>query len=132
MPGAAADALKARVDDDRDNHAAAAVRRFRQIDRADQSTRIGYDDAILPLLIFTLVFAFAITRLPAEPRSQLSRFFSAIADAMIIVIDWVLRLAPIGVFALAFVVGARSGYRGARRPVPLRRVPSRASASSSD
>ncbi|CAM3233139.1 Cation:dicarboxylase symporter family transporter [Sphingomonas antarctica] len=66
-------------------------------------------DAILPLLVFTLVFAFAITRLPAEPRALLSRFFSAIADAMVIVIDWVLRLAPIGVFALAFVVGARSG-----------------------
>jgi Na+/H+-dicarboxylate symporter len=66
-------------------------------------------DGILPLLVFTLVFAFAITRLPPEPRSLLSRFFAAISDAMVIVIDWVLRLAPIGVFALAFVVGARSG-----------------------
>ena len=36
-------------------------------------------------------------------------FFSALADAMVIVIEWVLKLAPIGVFALAFVVGARSG-----------------------
>lgn len=67
-------------------------------------------DAILPLLIFALVFAFAITRLPPEPRGILTGFFSAVADAMVIVIDWVLRLAPIGVFALAFVVGARSGF----------------------
>jgi len=37
-------------------------------------------------------------------------FFSALADAMVIVIEWVLKLAPIGVFALAFVVGARSGF----------------------
>lgn len=66
-------------------------------------------DAILPLIIFTGVFAFAVTRLPPEPRTTLTTFFSAIADAMIIVIEWVLKLAPIGVFALAFVVGARSG-----------------------
>jgi proton glutamate symport protein len=67
------------------------------------------NDAILPLMIFTGVFAFALTRLPPEPRQQLTGFFSALADAMIIVIQWVLKLAPIGVFALAFVVGARSG-----------------------
>ncbi|MBT2187755.1 dicarboxylate/amino acid:cation symporter [Sphingobium nicotianae] len=66
-------------------------------------------DAILPLLIFTGVFAFALTRLPRGPRELLSGVFSAIADALIIVIEWVLKLAPIGVFALAFVVGARSG-----------------------
>ncbi len=67
------------------------------------------EDAILPLLIFTLAFAAAVTRLPAGPRQMLTGFFSAVADAMIIVIEWVLKLAPIGVFALAFVVGARSG-----------------------
>lgn len=67
------------------------------------------NDSILPLLIFTLVFAFAVTRLAQEPRAQMAGFFSALADAMVIVIEWVLKLAPIGVFALAFVVGARSG-----------------------
>jgi Na+/H+-dicarboxylate symporter len=66
-------------------------------------------DAILPLIIFTAVFAFAVTKLPVQPRTTLTSFFSALADAMIIVIEWVLKLAPIGVFALAFVVGARSG-----------------------
>ncbi len=67
------------------------------------------NDAILPLIIFTGVFAFAVTRLPPEPRRSLTAMFSALADAMIIVVEWVLKLAPIGVFALAFVVGARSG-----------------------
>ncbi|HEX8443337.1 MAG TPA: cation:dicarboxylase symporter family transporter [Allosphingosinicella sp.] len=66
-------------------------------------------DAILPLIIFTATFAFAVTRLPADTRVALTGFFSALADAMIIVVEWVLKLAPIGVFALAFVVGARSG-----------------------
>ena len=66
-------------------------------------------DAILPLIIFTATFAFAVTRLPEDTRRALTGFFSALADAMIIVVEWVLKLAPIGVFALAFVVGARSG-----------------------
>jgi Na+/H+-dicarboxylate symporter len=68
------------------------------------------NDSILPLLIFTLTFAFAVTRLAQGPRTQMSGFFEALADAMVIVIEWVLKLAPIGVFALAFVVGARSGF----------------------
>lgn len=67
------------------------------------------EDAILPLILFTLVFAFAVTRLPEEPRERLVGFFRAIADTMLIVIGWVLWVAPIGVFALAFVVGARAG-----------------------
>lgn len=68
------------------------------------------NDSILPLLIFTLTFAFAVTRLGPSPRTQMAGFFEALADAMVIVIEWVLKLAPIGVFALAFVVGARSGF----------------------
>ena len=67
------------------------------------------EDRILPLLVFTLIFAFAVTRLPAEQRAQLVGFFRAVADAMLIVINWVLFLAPIGVLALAYVVGARAG-----------------------
>jgi Na+/H+-dicarboxylate symporter len=59
--------------------------------------------------LFTLVFAFALTRLPAEPRERLVGFFQAIADTMLVVIGWVLWIAPIGVAALAYVVGARAG-----------------------
>ncbi len=66
-------------------------------------------DAILPLILFTTIFAFALVRLPAEPRKTLVGFFQAIADTMLVVIGWVLWIAPIGVFALAFVVGARAG-----------------------
>jgi Na+/H+-dicarboxylate symporter len=67
------------------------------------------DDQILPLMFFTLVFAFALTRLPNQPRAQLTDFFRAIADTMLVIINWVLWLAPIGVFVLAYVVGARAG-----------------------
>lgn len=64
---------------------------------------------ILPLLIFTLVFAFALTRLPTVQRQTMTGFFDALAQTMVIVITWVLWLAPIGVFALAFTVGATAG-----------------------
>jgi Na+/H+-dicarboxylate symporter len=67
------------------------------------------NDQILPLMVFTIVFAFALTRLPEAPRAQLTGFFQAIADAMLVIVNWVLWLAPIGVFALAYVVGARAG-----------------------
>ncbi|WP_317128303.1 dicarboxylate/amino acid:cation symporter [Sphingomonas baiyangensis] len=67
------------------------------------------EDNFLPLIVFTLTFAFALTRLPDEPRDLLTRFFQAIADTMLVVIGWVLWLAPIGVGALAYVVGARAG-----------------------
>ncbi|WP_129791107.1 dicarboxylate/amino acid:cation symporter [Sphingosinicella sp. CPCC 101087] len=67
------------------------------------------EEAILPLMLFTLVFAFALTRLPTEPRELLVGFFRAVADTMLVVIGWVLWIGPIGVFALAYVVGARAG-----------------------
>jgi len=66
-------------------------------------------DAILPLMIFTAAFAFAALRLPAEKRKSITGLFEAIADAMVVIINWVLSIAPIGVFALAFVVGAKAG-----------------------
>ncbi len=67
------------------------------------------EDKILPLIIFTLAFAFAVTRLPQKKRATILDFFVAISDAMLILIHWVLFLAPIGVFALALVVGAKAG-----------------------
>jgi proton glutamate symport protein len=67
------------------------------------------EDAILPLIIFTGIFAFAVTRLPDIKKASITGFFDALADAMVIIIQWVLTLAPIGVFALAIVVGAKAG-----------------------
>src|SRR5690242_10956692 len=66
-------------------------------------------DAFLPFIVFTLVFAFALTRLPAEQRERLTGLFEALRDAMLVMIGWVLLIAPLGVFALAFTVGAQAG-----------------------
>lgn len=66
-------------------------------------------DSFLPLTVFALAFAFAVTRLPAAQRDTLTAVFQAVADAMIVIIGWVIRVAPIGVAALALGVGARTG-----------------------
>lgn len=67
------------------------------------------DDAMLPVIVFTALFATAATRLAEEPRRQLALFFEGLAGAMIVVIGWVLTLAPLGVFALGLSLAATSG-----------------------
>jgi len=67
------------------------------------------ETTMLPLTIFFALFAIAMTRLPAEQSKRLLAFFHALANTMLVLIGWVLWLAPAGVLALAFGVGLRSG-----------------------
>ncbi len=64
---------------------------------------------MLPLTIFFALFAVALTRLPESQGERMLGFFHALANAMLLIIGWVLWIAPVGVFALAFGVGLRSG-----------------------
>ena len=65
--------------------------------------------SMLPLLVFIVLLAVATTRLSEDYRKALTKFFAAIAAAMIVVIGWVLWLAPLGVFALGFGLAANVG-----------------------
>jgi Na+/H+-dicarboxylate symporter len=65
--------------------------------------------AMLPLVVFALFLGFAMTRLSVARRTMLVEFFQAIADAMIVIVRWVLWAAPLGVFALILSVCARAG-----------------------
>ena len=64
---------------------------------------------ILPLTVFTVLFALALMRIPATGRRSIVTFFEAVGDALLVLIAWVLAVAPLGVFALAFTVGAAAG-----------------------
>jgi Na+/H+-dicarboxylate symporter len=64
---------------------------------------------VVAVVLFALIFGFAVTRIAQERRAMLTDFFQALADALLVVVGWVLWLAPLGVFALALVAGARSG-----------------------
>ncbi|HET9459245.1 MAG TPA: cation:dicarboxylase symporter family transporter [Sphingomicrobium sp.] len=67
------------------------------------------NDDVLPLVVFTILFALAASRIDPARRKALVGLFEAIADALLLVIAWVLWLAPLGVLALAFTVGAAAG-----------------------
>lgn len=64
---------------------------------------------MLQLVVFTGAFAMAATRLPEGPRETLTRLFDAVTQAMLVLVHWVLALAPVGVFALAAHVGLAAG-----------------------
>ncbi|MCW1381959.1 dicarboxylate/amino acid:cation symporter [Novosphingobium sp. KCTC 2891] len=67
------------------------------------------NDRMLPMILFMSVFALASTRLEPRQRELLATFFAAIAAAMLVVIGWVLAVAPLGVLALSLTVAAKSG-----------------------
>lgn len=65
--------------------------------------------AMLPTIVFIVLLALASTRLTEAHQRSLTLFFGALAGAMMVVIGWVMALAPLGVFALAFGLAAGSG-----------------------
>jgi Na+/H+-dicarboxylate symporter len=67
------------------------------------------ETAMLPLIVFFAALAVAITRLPEPQRDLMLRLFEALGNAMLVIIGWVLWLAPVGVFALAVGVAVQSG-----------------------
>jgi proton glutamate symport protein len=71
------------------------------------------DGAMLPLIIFSLAFGIALTRIDAQRRAPVVRGLEGILDASITLVHWVLQLAPIGVFALAVPLAARLGLSAA-------------------
>ena len=72
--------------------------------------RTAADGGVVGVVLFALVFGFALARIAPDLRGKLFDVFTALVDTLMIVVGWVLRLAPIGVFALALVAGSRSGF----------------------
>ena len=75
--------------------------------------RSAADGAMLPLIVFTIGFGAALTKVSDERRAGVVNFFKGLADAMMVLITWVIALAPIGVFALAAPLAARMGVSAA-------------------
>lgn len=64
---------------------------------------------VLPLVVFALLFALALGRIDEQRRRSIVALFEAVGDALLVIIGWVLWIAPLGVFALAFTVGSAAG-----------------------
>jgi proton glutamate symport protein len=69
--------------------------------------------AMLPLVVFALLFGFALARIEPQRRDRLLEFFRALADTLFMIVRGVLAVAPLGVFALALGVGYRGGVAAA-------------------
>lgn len=65
--------------------------------------------AIVPLVAFTLLFAFALTQINDERRKQIVNFFQGISDTVIVMVNWILWVGPLGVFALILPISAQAG-----------------------
>ena len=75
--------------------------------------KAAVDGAILPVVVFALALGLALTRVPREKRDPVVELCRAISDALLVLVQWVLALAPVGVLALAIGLGARMGASSA-------------------
>lgn len=109
MPRAAAEALRSSVAQIHDKATVPGFGAFLQSLVPTNVLQSAAADQILPVILFTAVFGLAATRLADAQRRSLATFFEALANAMLVVIGWVLMAAPIGVFCLSLSVAAQSG-----------------------
>jgi len=63
--------------------------------------RAAGDDAMLPVIVFSVLFALALARIRDERRTPVLNVVEGIAEAMQRLVSAILELAPVGVFALA-------------------------------
>jgi DAACS family dicarboxylate/amino acid:cation (Na+ or H+) symporter len=65
---------------------------------------------MLPLIVLALLFGAALTLLPRERRDAMVLWLDTLADAMVGIVGFAMRLAPYAVFCLVFVVASRFGW----------------------
>ena len=71
--------------------------------------RAASDGALLPMVLFTLLYAFALGHVSDESRRTQVAFFRGMADAMLVVVRWILAIGWLGIFALAVALGQKLG-----------------------
>jgi len=64
---------------------------------------------MLGLIFFSLLFGFFMTRIESPYRESLDHFWQGVFRVMMRMTDWVMRFAPLGVFALVAKVVATTG-----------------------
>ena len=67
------------------------------------------DGAMLPLVLFAILFAAAASRISDGPRETLVGFFRGVSEAMTVLLAGIVRLAPVAVFVLSLALAARVG-----------------------
>jgi proton glutamate symport protein len=65
--------------------------------------------AMLPVILFTLLFALAAAQAAPATRQTIVGFFQAVSEVMLVLVRWVILAAPVGVFALMLPLAAHAG-----------------------
>lgn len=69
----------------------------------------AFSGGILPFMVFCLIFGIAVASIEAEKALPLKQLLEALFATSLKVIDFAMKLAPIGVFGLVFAAGANLG-----------------------
>ena len=69
------------------------------------------DGALLPLVVASILFAFALTRIKSELRQTLLPVLHAISETSLVLVGWVIKLMPYAVFAYAIAIAAKFGLK---------------------
>ncbi|HEX2166044.1 MAG TPA: dicarboxylate/amino acid:cation symporter [Longimicrobiales bacterium] len=64
---------------------------------------------LLPLIIFSIIFGAALTLIARDRRDMVLTFFNGVNDTVMVMIDWIMKLAPYAVFVLVGSVVSRFG-----------------------
>jgi Na+/H+-dicarboxylate symporter len=67
------------------------------------------EGAILPVVIFSLLFGLALNFVAEAGRNTVISFFQAVGDAMLKIVEWLLVVAPIGIFCIVFPLTNQAG-----------------------
>jgi Na+/H+-dicarboxylate symporter len=65
---------------------------------------------MLPIIFFSLLFGFFITRAPEPYKEQLTNFFQGIFEVMMRLTHFIILFTPVGVFALMSKIVAQTGF----------------------
>ncbi|HYO47875.1 MAG TPA: cation:dicarboxylase symporter family transporter [Gemmatimonadota bacterium] len=71
------------------------------------------EDNILQVVVFTILFALAVGRLAPAARDTVTAFFSPFAEAMLVIVGWLLWVSPVTIFALVFAAAREIGLGAA-------------------
>ena len=84
----------------------------------DNPLRAAASGDMLALIVFSILFGIGLLATKTEAALRLQVFFQGLYDVSLTIIGGVLKLAPVGVFALLFTTTARLGL-GAIQPILL-------------
>lgn len=75
----------------------------------DNVIRDAAEGQMLGLIFFSLLFGYFMTRIPSRYAEAMSAFWQGVYEVMLLITDWVIKFAPIGVFGLVAKVVLSTG-----------------------